>query len=81
MLKKIKGSIMKYRELMEAEASAVEGLYEKFKAKLKWVDTRFGSHPECQLLFIFCPLPSLSEFIHTLESKLELIQKIYNIYS
>ncbi len=35
MLKKIKGSIMKYRELMEAEASAVEGLYEKFKAKLK----------------------------------------------
>jgi hypothetical protein len=35
MLKKIKGSIMKYRELMEAEANAVEGLYEKFKAKLK----------------------------------------------
>jgi hypothetical protein len=35
MLKKIKGSIMKYRELMETEANAVEGLYEKFKAKLK----------------------------------------------
>jgi hypothetical protein len=72
---------MKYRELMETEANAVEGLYEKFKAKLKWVDNGCDSHPESQLLFIFCPLPSVSEFIHTLESNLELIQKIYNIYS
>jgi hypothetical protein len=35
MIKKIKGSILKYRELMEAEADVMEGLYEKFRAKIK----------------------------------------------
>ena len=35
MFKRIKDSILKYRQLMEAEANAVQELYEKFKTKLK----------------------------------------------